>query len=259
MHRFRTPIAALLVLSAILSTACQLELSTDVEAKDEWTRSYPISANGALAISNSNGKITVEAADIETIEIRAVRIVKAGTEDAANEQLKLLDMREEAGPDRVSIDSSTRGLSINVSRRLDYTIRVPRTVHVTLKQSNGDILATGLAGDFSASGTNGRVTGVDLQGSAQASTTNGVIALTMTAVGDKGVSAETTNGTVTLTLPRSVNASLSASVTNGNITHENLDLQVIESSRRRLDGRLGTGGPAIRIETTNGAIRLIGS
>jgi hypothetical protein len=73
------------------------------------------------------------------------------------------------------------------------------------------------------------------------------------------VTAETTNGTVTLTLPRGANATVTARVTNGAISHENLDLQIVESSRRRLDGRLGTGGPAIRVETTNGAVRLIGA
>jgi hypothetical protein len=63
---------------------------------------------------------------------------------------------------------------------------------------------------------------------------------------------------VTVSIPRDANADVSARVTNGNITHSNLDLQVSESSRRRLDGRLGAGGPAVRVETTNGAVRIIG-
>lgn len=241
----------------VASAACNLQISTDVEAKDQWTRSYPISGGGALSIMNGNGRITVEAADIQTIEVSAERIVKAGNEEAANEQLKTIDMHEEVSADRVSIDGSTRGLNIRTSRRINYTIKVPKTIAVTLDSSNGDITVTGLTGAFRASASNGRITGNDLHGSAHASTTNGVIALTMTEVtGD--VSAETTNGQVTVTVPRNTNASLSARVTNGAISHENLDLQVTESSRRRLDGRLGTGGPSIRVETTNGAVRVIG-
>jgi len=246
-----------LLASTLVAGACGLQLSTDVEAKDQWTRSYPISANGTLSITSGNGRVTVEAADIETIEISAERIVRASTEEAANEQLKLIDMKEEVSPDRVSLDSSLRGVNIGVSRRVNYTIKVPRTLAVTVESSNGEITVTGLTGALTASASNGRITGTDLQGSARATTTNGVVTLTMAAVtGD--ITDETTNGQVTITVPRTTNASLSARVTNGGIVHENLDLTVTESSRRRLDGRLGTGGPSIRVETTNGAIRLIG-
>ena len=89
-----------LLASTLVAGACGLQLSTDVEAKDQWTRSYPISATGTLSITSGNGRVTVEAADIETIEISAERIVRAGTEEAANEQLKLIDMKEEVRPDR---------------------------------------------------------------------------------------------------------------------------------------------------------------
>ena len=247
-----------LLASTLVAGACGLQLSTDVEAKDQWTRSYPISATGTLSITSGNGRVTVEAADIETIEISAERIVRAGTEEAANEQLKLIDMKEEVRPDRVSLDSSLRGVTIGVSRRVNYSIKVPRALAVTVESSNGEITVTGLTGALVASASNGRITGTDLQGSARATTTNGDLTLTMAAVtGD--ITAETTNGQVTITVPRTTNASLSARVTNGGIVHENLDLTVTESSRRRLDGRLGTGGPSINVETTNGAIRIIGS
>jgi DUF4097 and DUF4098 domain-containing protein YvlB len=247
-----------LLASSLVAGACGLQLSTDVEAKDQWTRSYPISATGTLSITSGNGRVTVEAADIETIEVSAERIVRAGTEEAANEQLKLIDMKEEVSADRVSLDSSLRGVNIGVSRRVNYTIKVPRTLAVIVESSNGEISVTGITGALTASASNGRITGTDLRGSARATTTNGVVTLTMAAVtGD--ITAETTNGQVTITVPRTTNATLSARVTHGGIMHENLDLTVTETSRRRLDGRLGTGGPSIRVETTNGAIRIIGS
>lgn len=255
LRRRLLPLA--LLLPVVATTACNLQISTDVEAKDQWTRSYPISASGSLSIVTGNGKVVVETADIKTIEVWAERIVKAGTEEAANELLKAIDMHEEATADRVSIDGSTKGLNIRTSRRINYVVRVPKTVAVTLESSNGDISVTGLTGAFRASASNGRIIGTDLGGSAHVSTTNGIIELTMAAVtGD--VAAETTNGQVTVTIPRDTNASLSARVTNGEISHENLDVQVTETSRRRFDGRLGTGGPSIRVETTNGAVRIVG-
>lgn len=254
----RHTFALALLASTMFGAACGLQLSTDVEAKDQWTRSYPISAAGTLSITSGNGTITVEGADITTVEVSAERIVRAGTEEAANEQLKTMDMREEISAERVSLDSSTRGLNIGVSRRVNFTVKVPRTLAVSVDSSNGAITVSGISGAFSASASNGRISGINLSGSVKTSTTNGVVALTMSQVtGD--IAAETTNGAVTLTIPRSTNATVSTRVTNGGIAHENLDLQVSESSRRRLDGRLGTGGVSIRVETTNGAVRLIGS
>ena len=49
---------------------------------------------------------------------------------------------------------------------------------------------------------------------------------------------------------------ISASVTNGGIDTSGLELETLESSRRRLEARLNGGGPQVRIEGTNGGIRI---
>jgi len=238
--------------------ACNLQLSTDVEAKDQWIRTYTLAPAGTLVIKNGNGRIDVTGGDGDAVTITAERIVKAGTEEAAKEQLTLLEMKEEVTPDRVSVDSSVSGLTINVSRRVNYTITMPKGASLSLSSTNGDIQVRNIAGLFSADATNGRVTATGLQQGAKVSTSNGVIELAFDRVGGDGISAETTNGMITLSVPKSADADLSARVTNGAIEHENLDLQISEQSRRRLDGRLGAGGPAIRLETTNGAITIKG-
>jgi len=251
-------VLGLLVVAMAPLAACNLQLSTDVEAKDEWARTYPLNAGGSVSIKNSNGRIEVVGGEGPTVIVTAERIVKAGTEAAAKEQLALFDMNEDITADRVSLDSSTRGLMINVSRRVNYRVTVPRSAAVSLANSNGDVLVTNVGGAFSVEASNGRITATGLQSSAKVSTTNGVIALTFDQVGADGVTAETTNGTITLSLPKTTNADLSARVTNGAILNEGLDLQVSEQSRRRLDGRIGSGGASIRLETTNGAITVKG-
>jgi DUF4097 and DUF4098 domain-containing protein YvlB len=231
-------------------------LSTDVEAKDEWTRSFQLTPDGAVTLKNGNGKIEVIGGDGSSVNIIAERIVKASTEAAAKEQLTLLEMKEDVAADRVSIDSSTRGLTINVSRRINYKVTMPKGASLTLVSSNGDILVTNVGGAFSAEATNGRVTATGLQGGTRVTTTNGVIELTFDKVGDGGITAETTNGTITVAVPKATNADLSARISNGAISSQGLDVQVAEQSRRRLDGTLGTGGPSIRLEATNGAITI---
>ena len=243
--------------AAIVSSAgCNLQLSTDVEAKDEWTRSYQLTPNGAVTLKNGNGRIEVIGNDGSSVNIVAERIVKASTEAAAKEQLTLLEMKEDVTDDRVSIDSSVKGLTINVSRRINYKVTMPKGASLALISSNGDILVTNVGGTFSAEASNGRITATGLQSGTKVTTTNGVIELAFDKVGDGGITAETTNGTITVAMPRTTNADLSARITNGAISNEGLDLKVSEQSRRRLDGTLGTGGPSIRLEATNGAITI---
>ncbi len=237
---------------------CNLELSTDVEARDEWKRSFPLTPNGSVALKNGNGRIEVMGGDGPTVTIVAERVVKASTEAAAKEQLALLEMKEDVTADRVSIDSSTRGLTINVSRRINYKVTMPKGASLTLASSNGDIVVTNVAGSFSAESSNGEIIATGLQGSTKVSTTNGVIELTFDKVGDGGITAETTNGAIRVAVPKTTNADFSARIQNGEISNEGLDLRVSEQSRRRLDGTLGTGGPSIRLEATNGAITIRG-
>ncbi|MSO49856.1 MAG: hypothetical protein EXQ49_08125 [Acidobacteria bacterium] len=255
----RRSLLSLAVFTATLTLgACNLQLSTDVEAKDQWTRSCPLTPTGELAINTTNGRINVTAGDGDTVTVTAERIVKAGTEDVAKQQLALFEMKEDVKPDRVSIDSTGRGFTINVSRRVNYTVTMPKGASLTLVSTNGEILVTNIGGHFSAETTNGSVIATGLKQSAKVSTANGVVDLGFDAVAGEGSAAETTNGMITVSLPNSTNADFSARVSNGAINRENLTLQVSEESRRRLDGRMGTGGARIRLETTNGAITVRG-
>ena len=257
-HARRSVLSLAVFTAALTLGACNLQLSTDVEAKDQWTRSYPLTPTGELAITSTNGRITVTAGDGDTVTVTAERVVKAGTEDVAKQQLALFEMKEDVTPERVSIDSTGRGFTINVSRRVDYTVTIRKGASLTLVSANGDIRVTNVGGHFSAETSNGRVTATGLKQSAKVTTSNGVIDLAFESVAGEGIAAETTNGMITVSLPNSTNADFSARVSNGAINRENLTLQVSEESRRRLDGRMGAGGTRIRLETTNGAITVKG-
>lgn len=254
----RLLLPGVLALSVVTLGACNLQLSTDVEAKDQWTRTYPLTADGTLVLATSNGRIDITGGDTDKVTITAERVVRAAREEVANEQLRIFEMKEEIAPNRVSIDSRSRGVSLNVRRTVHFTVTLPRTAAVTLTSSNGEIRVSNIGGHFTAESSNGRITATGLRQSANVSTSNGVIALTFDHVGGEGIRAETSNGTITISIPAATNADLSARVTNGAITHEGLDLQISESSRRRVDGRLGAGGTPIRLETTNGAITVKG-
>ena len=254
--------ASLLVLVAALAaaSACGLNISSGVEARDVWKRTYTLSPGASFEIRNTNGRIHITPADGNTVELQADRIVKASTDESAKAALAKFEIGETVTPKSVVIDATSHpmGLTIGLSRRVDFDVRVPRWADVKLDATNGDIEVTGLQGTLRAESTNGRIVGSSLEGGATVSTTNGVVNLDFSKLGDEGVSCETTNGTISVTVPRDAKARISARVMNGAINTSDLQLAVSEQSRRRLDASIGGGGPSIRLETTNGAISIKG-
>jgi DUF4097 and DUF4098 domain-containing protein YvlB len=93
-----------------------------------------------------------------------------------------------------------------------------------------------------------------------ATTTNGEIKVQMASVGGDGLVLETTNGSIDLKLPKDAKATLSARCVNGGIAVSDLPFERTgESSRRKLDGAINGGGPAVKLETVNGRIRVGGA
>jgi hypothetical protein len=250
-----------LAAAAFLLSGCNLQLSMRAEARDQWHRHYTLAEGGTLEIRNTNGVIQFEPTDGTSVDIDADRLVQAATDQAAKEGLAAFDIQETVSPDRIAIDGTGKsGINISMSRHVDYHVKAPRWANVRFTTTNGDITISGgrATGTVRAETTNGRINLAGLENSLDASTTNGTIAADVARLGDHGISASTTNGTITLTVPRDINARFSARVTNGDISQSGLNLAITEQSRRRLDGTIGTGGPTIKLETTNGAISISG-
>lgn len=246
-------------MSALFLSACNVRLSMNAEARDQWQRHYTLALGGTLEIANTNGLIEIDSTDGTAVEVTADRVVQATTDQAAKDALAGFEIKETISPDHIVLDSASHGgMTLNMSRRVEYHVRAPKSANVRLSTTNGDINLTGpsVSGTFHAEATNGRIRATGLENSVSATTTNGPITLDVAKLGEDGLSCETTNGTIALTLPPGLNARLSARVTNGQISQQGLNLAVSEQSRRRLDGTIGSGGPTIKLETTNGRIQI---
>jgi hypothetical protein len=249
----------LLLSSALLLAGCDMSVGhLTGRATDEWTHRYPLSAGGEVRIVNTNGKIEVEPADGPDVEIRAERIARAATDAGARELLPRISIKEDIGPDRVSIQTERmHGIMIGAAFEVRYHVRAPKNAVVNVRNTNGQVALAGLAGKVTAQTTNGAVTAKGLTGGVEARSTNGVVNIDMASVGSEPISARTTNGAVVLSLPENTRADVSASWTNGGIkVAPELKIEETEKSRRRFEGRLNGGGTAIELQTTNGGIRL---
>ena len=259
----RAGLAMWLASAAAMLSACHLDLSDRAEARDQWQRHYTLARGGTLEIRNTNGLIHIEPGAGDGIDVTADRIVRAPDDAAAKDGLAHFEIQETVSPERVTLDSTNRNAAlnlVNLSRRVEYHVKVPEWANITLNTTNGEIEVTGprLTGTFHASATNGQISATGLENNATVETTNGTVTLDVSKLGEDGLSCETTNGGIAVTVPASIKARLSARVTNGAISADGLTVAIAEQSRRRLDGTLGGGGPLIRLETTNGAVDIRG-
>ena len=252
-------VAVLALPLALVLGGCDLSLGhLSARATDEWTHTYPLTAGGEIRIVITNGVIDVEGVDGSTVEVRAERIARGATEAAAKELLPRIIIKEEAKPDRVSLETERMsGIMIGAGFEVRYHVRAPKHALVNVTNTNGLVSVKGLAGKVVAHTTNGGVKGSGLSGGVEARTTNGGVTIDMAAVGADPISLETTNGGVSLALPEKAKATVTASCTNGGISVGSLDnFEVSEKSRRRLEGKLNGGGTSVELHTTNGGVRL---
>lgn len=228
-------------------------------AQDEWTRSYSLGPGGRLELINVNGRITAEASDGSSVEVRAERTARGASDESAKDLLSKIEMREEVGDARVRVEVRTPRIHGRGGHEIKWTVRVPKGVNVDLRTVNGGVRLTGLDGEVRAKSTNGGVSGQALRATAlEASVTNGGVDIQLATAPHAGTfELESVNGGVSLSLPGDSRADIRARCVNGGITVSGLELQAEgDQSRRLVQGRLNGGGARVNLETTNGGVKL---
>ncbi len=257
--------AAIIATSALVAAGCDVLVQTldhghmgGAQATRTWTKTYPVSASGVeVVVANVNGRIEVQGSEGRTVEVKAELTARAGSEQAAKELLAQVEIKDEASPTRVRIETRNKKTFLRQGVQVVYSIRVPKTAKVNVETANGAISVSGIEGGTRAMSSNGSVEGRQLAGAVRASTTNGSIKVELTEVGTEGTELETTNGSIEVRLFDTVRANLLARCMNGGISVDGLSFERTgESNRRKLDGRVNGGGPTLRAETVNGGIRF---
>jgi DUF4097 and DUF4098 domain-containing protein YvlB len=262
-QRTVAPVILSLVFAAVvMTTGCDV-MTADLKHTEtaEWRNSYQLAPGGYVEISNINGKITVEPASGDRVEVVAVKSARAATSEAAKSALERIQFNVDASRSDLRIATKVpraSGWFEMGGTQVKYTVRVPNGANMKFTTVNGGVEVTGLTGTIKAEATNGAVVARQVSGTIDASTTNGGVDVELAQVGEGGARLECTNGGLRLKLPADAKATISASITNGGISYSGLQLETTESTRRRLQGRLNGGGPQIRIEGTNGGIEIAG-
>jgi hypothetical protein len=217
-------------------------------------REATLPAGGLLTVdSRPNGGIQVQGWDRNEVRLR-VRIVanadsEAEAKDAVGEvRLELGDTIRAVRPDR----NDSRHWSAS------YRLEVPRGAHLNLRADNGGLSLEGFDGDAELHTVNGGLHLDRVGGHVQGQTTNGGIhvELSGTQWQGEGLDLRTTNGGLHLSIPAGYNARLETGTVNGGVRS---DVPMTTHGRYtggRIETSLGSGGPLVRVETTNGGLHV---
>jgi DUF4097 and DUF4098 domain-containing protein YvlB len=213
--------------------------------------SKPFAASGRLTLENTNGTIHVSTWNETRVRIEAVKA--AGSESA----LRRLEVVVEGEGERVDVRTRMpRGHWFGSGGKVDYTVTVPRSARVSLRNVNGRIEISDVGGGVEARNVNGTVDAEDVGGEVQAETVNGSVQVSIARVDPASRSRiAATNGTVRLSLPANVAADVEASTVNGAV-HCDFEVTGGKVSRRKVEGRIGPGGARFELRTVNGSANI---
>lgn len=220
------------------------------EVRDSTMPAGPLNVD-----AGQNGGVSIEGWDRNEIRVRA--IVQTSARDASAARDLAGQVQVQAGGGRVYATGPD-----NRSREwwsVSYRINVPRRNDLDLRASNGGITIIGVSGNMRFDTTNGGVRLQDVGGRVNGETRNGGLNVTLSGSrwDGEGLDVETSNGGVNLAIPDGYNAELETRTVNGGLRIDfPITVQGELTSRRGLSTTLGSGGPLVRVRTTNGGVTI---
>ena len=241
-----------------------------------------------LSVHANNGEIALKTWESDQVFVHAVKKVKAGSEENAEELLKTTT---------IDIAETESGIEIRTQRpdnkwkplrpdnkwvpfwniSVSYTITVPQSVRLNLETTNGSISIPSTTGDVKCKTSNGSIKMNGTRGSVNVQTVNGKINLTKI-IG--GVHAKTANGSIEIAIAEQVPDDIRAESINGGVKlflpsdfqghlqakstigHIDTEFPIVTKGVKRslgksISGELNGGnGPRIHLQTVIGSIDI---
>lgn len=219
--------------------------------KEEFHKSYPLTADGRVSLKNINGAVTIQAWDKNEVQVDAVK--------TADEQSKLAEAKIEVTAGSSSIDIRTHypDRTNHNPANVEYTLHVPRKARLDkIDLVNGRIKIEGVDGFIRAASVNGSVEATQVAGEISLSSVNGRVYAELQAP-KRSVNLETVNGGLEVRLPSDAAAEINASTVHGGISNEfNIPVNRERWVGSEMRARLGDGGANIKLSAVNGGIQI---
>jgi hypothetical protein len=229
----------------------------------EIHRTAPLAADGRVILDTYRGSIDIETWDRAEIAIHA-RIEPDRFAPGAEEQVLATEVRIDAAPNSTRIRTDHRALEENFWMRLfgggrpavHYTIRMPRTARLLLRDNRSEIRIGDLRGELDLNTYRGSAVIASVDGPMRLETNRGRIR-----VEDARITArsrvETYRGEVELAIPRGSAFDIDADLgRRASLSGKFASALRGRSKDRRIAGRVNGGGPTLKVRCERGALRL---
>ncbi len=228
--------------------------NNDKQATHCEMREQTVAFAGRLAVdAGVNGGVSVKGWDGGSVLVRA-KVEGSGNDDAAARSVvSQIVLNTSAGQVAATGPEQSKDHGWQVS----YEIFVPRQGDLALKANNGGIAVSDVRGHIQFDTMNGGVTLKRLAGDVEGTTMNGGLTVELAGARWDGtkLDARTTNGGVTVSMPDGYSAHFETATVNGHLNVA-FPMTVHGEIGRKLVTDIGSGGPTIHVETTNGGVNV---
>lgn len=261
-------VCALLALAGCVATAQKKDSESSLQCRDLLNhdriknhceiKEQTLPATGSVNVDGKrNGGVSIKGWDRNEVLLR-YRVQTAAPSQAEADQLAR-EIRVETNGHRIQAEGPEE--RDNYHWYVTYEVFVPRRTNLSLEARNGGISISDVYGKIDFSTTNGGVSLRKVGGAVRGSTTNGGVHVELS--GDRWngeeLNVRTTNGGVNLSVPENYSAHLETGTDNGNVSFD-FPVNVALTQRGRMPKNisvyLGSGGPPVRVTTTNGGVRV---
>ena len=215
-------------------------------------------SKGPLSVEpGMNGGVEIIGWNRDSIAITARIQVHARTQDDADAIAREIKIEAASGVVRVTGVRSSSGRHQNWG--VMFIVMVPRKSDLTLSTDNGPLSVSDVTGTMKLETHNGPLSLSGVGGDVHASAQNGPLLVDL--IGTKwegtGLDASTQNGPADLRIPDNYNAKIEFGTVNGPMD-VGFPMTVTISGRvkDRISTTLGSGGPPVRVVTTNGPMTV---
>jgi hypothetical protein len=152
--------------------------------QDRMTKTFPVGSGGTLAIESDIGSITVQGADIDSVEVEILREVRTTSEKKASDILRDYDIQFNHSGNDVTIEAKykkkgLRGFWNNIGKylRVKFIITVPSEYNVDLNTKGGSITVENLHGEVLSKTSGGSLKFDSIEGNISGRTSGGSISI----------------------------------------------------------------------------------
>ena len=227
----------------------------DLPERDTFDQSYQLAPGALVHVTGINGSVTIETSNTSTAEVHIVRSART---------------KEDLDRNRVIVEQTASGLYIHGENNKDrwgerhggdvrqrVSLRVPRQIDLQASGINGRVGVGEVDGPVRLSGINGSADVAQARGYSDISGVNGRVTVTITQLGERGITVSGINGAVELRFAEALNADLHVNGINGAVSADvpNVTVQG-RINRSNFNAQIGTGGAPINVSGVNGNVRL---